>query len=123
MREHAQRHLASPDPVVGIQAKRMLALGLAHSTEAADKEAAIELYRSLAGDGSAEVSDAGNLATLLWETGRLQEAKTAVLGGIEKFSANRVDSLLEIGQRIIEATGDRNFRKQMASMAERGKRG
>jgi uncharacterized protein (DUF924 family) len=123
LREHAQRHLASPDPVVVIQARRMLALALAHSSEAVDREAAIALYRSLTETGSTDVSDAGIHATLLWEIGRLDEAKAAVLDGIGRFFANRVDSLLEVGQRIVEATGDRDFRSQMTSLAERGNRG
>jgi len=123
MREQARRHLDSPDLPVAIQAKRMLALGLAHSDEAADKQAAIELYRSLPQDASAEISDAGNLATLLIDVGRMDEAKAAVLGGIGKFPAKAVDYFFEIGQKIVEATGDRTFRKQMeAAIAERGKR-
>ncbi len=123
LRPHAQRHLASPDPTVAIQAKRMLALSLAHSDEAADKKTAIELYQSLVEDGSPEKTDAGNLAILLMETGKLAEAKTTVLGGIGKFPATGADYFLQIGQKIVEATGDRNFRKQMeAALAERGKR-
>ncbi len=122
LREHAQRHLDSPDRAVALQAKRMLALSLAHSDDAADKETAIALYRSLAGDESAESIDAGNLATLLIEAGELEEAKVAVIDGIGKFPA-KADYFSGIGQKIVEATGDRTFRKQMeAAVAERGKR-
>ena len=123
LREHAQRYVDSTDPAVAIQAKRMLALSLAHSYAASDKEAAVELYRSLAGDDSAEISDTGNLATLLIEEGHMDEAKAAVLGGIGKFAADRTDYFFQIGQKIVEATGDRNFRREMeGAIAERGKR-
>ncbi len=122
LREQAQRHLASPDPTVAIQARRMLALGLAHSDETADKEAAIKLYLSMTEDESAEISDFGILATLLIDARRMVEAKAVVFGGIAKFPANRADYFLQIGQRIVEATGDRIFREQMkAAIAERGR--
>jgi hypothetical protein len=121
LREHAQRHVDSPVPAVAIQAKRMLALSLAHSDVAADKKTAINLYQSLAGSDSAEISDVGNLATLLIEAGQMNEAKAAVLDGIGKFP-EKADYFFGIGQKIVEATGDRNFRKHMeAAITERGK--
>lgn len=123
LREQAQRHVDSCDPGVAIQAKRMLALSLGRSDEAADKETAVELYQSLAGAESGEISDTGNLATLLLEAGRMDEAKAAVLGGIRKFPA-KAAYFFEIGQKIVEATGDKDFRKQMEStIGERSKRG
>lgn len=119
--KQAERHVDSPNPAVAILAKRLLALSLANSDEAIDKEKAIKLYRSLAGAESAESHDAGNLATLLFEAGSLVEARTVVLEGIRKFQA-KADYFAEIGQKIVEATGDKDFRKQMeAAIAERGK--
>lgn len=121
LREQAERHLKSPVKSVAIQAKRMLALSLAHSSETDDKTAAIELYRSLVGDVPSEISDASNLAMLLIETGGFDEAKATVLKGIRTFALKQVDHLFEIGQRIVEATGDREFRgKMQAVIADRG---
>jgi 3',5'-cyclic AMP phosphodiesterase CpdA len=124
LREHAQRHLDSPDPGVASLAKRMLAFGLANSDEAADKAAAIEIYRSLVRDASDDIQDVGNLANLLMETGSIPDAKVAIIEGIRKFPVNRAGYLAEIGQKIVEATGDRGFREQMEdTIAERGKGG
>lgn len=121
LREHAQRHVDSLDPAAAIHAKRMLALGLAHSDEATDKETAIELYRSLSGDESTEFTDVGNLVTLLIDADGFDEAKAVVLDGIVKFPA-KADYYSEMGQRIVEATGDRLFRQQMeTALTERGK--
>jgi hypothetical protein len=121
LREQAQRHLDSSDLVIAILARRMLALSLANSGEAADKETAIGIYR-LAGAEAAEPSDAGNLATLLIDGGNYEEAKSVVFEGIKRFPA-KANYLSEIGQRIVEAKGDKDFREQMrAAIAERGKR-
>jgi hypothetical protein len=124
LREQAQRHVDSPDAAVATDAKRMLALSLASSPETTDKSAAIDLYQSLAQNDSLRTSDIGNLVTLLMEVGRVDEAKVVVLDGIKKSPAKQSDHLLQIGQRIVEATGDRTFRKQMeAAEGERGERG
>ena len=105
--------------MVALQAKRLLALSLANSDETVDKEAAIELYRSLTGAESAEPSDAGNLATLLFEASNLDDARTVVLLGIRKFPT-QADYFAAIGHKIVEATGDKDFRKQMeAAISER----
>ena len=119
--EQAQRHMDSPDPAIAILAKRMLALSLANSGEAADKETAGELYQSLNGAESAEFSDAGNLAILLIDSGKCEEAKSVVLEGIKRFPA-KADYFSGIGQTIVEAKGDKNFRERMkATIVERGK--
>jgi hypothetical protein len=126
LRDRAQRHIDSPNPAVAIHAKRMLALGLAHSEEAVDKKMAIEICRLLTKDQSTEFTDAGHLAILLMEVmsnDSLEEAKAVVLNAISKFPL-KADYYVEIGQRIVEATGDKNFRRQLDSaVAERGKRG
>ena len=71
-------------------------------------------------------TDAGNLAILLMEVmgnDSLEEAKAVVLKGISNFPL-KADYYVEIGQRIVEATGDKNFRQQLESaVAERGKSG
>jgi hypothetical protein len=112
--EQAERHIDSSNSVIALRAKRMLALALAHSAEVEDHRKAISLYRSLNADSSAEFTDLGNLAKLLFETGDLNEAKNAVLDGMKRFPKS-AEYFLEIGQRIVEATGDRLFRKQIES--------
>lgn len=119
LHEQSLRHVDSPDPAVAILATRLLALSLANSPEADDKKTAIGLLRSLTEAESSESSDAGNLATLLFEASNFDEARTVVLEGIRKYSA-QADYFAAIGQKIVEATGDREFRKQMeAAISER----
>jgi predicted MPP superfamily phosphohydrolase len=126
LRDRSQRHTDSPDPTVAIHAKRMLALGLAHSDEATDKKAAIEIYRRLTEQTSTDFTDAGNLAILLMDGPKDEsraEAKALVLDGIRKYPI-KADYYYDIGQRIVEATGDRSFRQQIEILVkERGKRG
>lgn len=123
LREQAERHLDSPDRTVAIQAKRMLALSLAHSEEPADKATAIDLYRSMTKGDSLEASDAGNIATLLIEAESFEEAKAIVLNGIETFAAKATEYFFQIGLKIVETSGDRKFRKQLEEAAQaRGKR-
>lgn len=113
LREQAQRHTDSSDPRIALEAKRMLALALANSTEEIDKSAAIDLYQSLVVARAAKVSDLGNLALLLLDAGHTDQAKAIVLDGINRSPANQNDHLLQVGRRIVEASGDREFRKQM----------
>ena len=123
--DHAQRHADSPDPALAIHANRMLALGLAHSGEAVDRTKAIEIYRLLIAGESPEFSDGGNLATLLMDeadNNSIEEAKAVVLRGISSYPL-KADYYLQIGQRIVQATGDRDFRRQLDSaVGERGRR-
>jgi hypothetical protein len=121
LRAQAERHIDSTDQTVALQAKRMLALSLANSSEASDKSAALALYRSLSGEKNSEAIDTGNLATLLTEAGEFDDAKFAVLAGIEKF-AGKEEYFSQIGLRLVEATGDREFRKTMeAKIKARGR--
>jgi predicted phosphodiesterase len=112
--EQAQRHITSSNKIIALRAKRMLALAWAHSIEEEQHLKAISLYRSLNADSSAEFTDTGNLAKLLLETGDLTEAKSVVLDGMKRFPRS-AGYFLEIGQRIVEATGDRLFRKEIES--------
>lgn len=123
LREHAARQAESPDRAVAVQAKRMLALGLAQSTEDTDWATAADLYRSLAREGLAEPSDFCNLATVLLNVGSFEEAKVVLLDGMRKFETAASGGFHDIGLKIVEATGDREFRKQLeAAIAARGKR-
>jgi Calcineurin-like phosphoesterase len=118
LRAQAERHLDSTDGTLARQAKRMLALSFANSEKAADKAAATTLYRLLIQEGSAEVTDTGNLATLLIEASSFEEAQIAVLEGIEKFPGQAAGYLYQIGASIVEATGDKEFRKQLKAAVE-----
>lgn len=123
LRAQAERHADSPDPAVAIQAKRMLALSLANSTETVDKEAAAALYRSLLKEAHTEPSDAGNLVKLLIEARAFDEAQRVVMVGIEGNPANMAGYFRDIGLMIVEATGSREFRRQMdAALEARNKR-
>ncbi|MHB1606427.1 MAG: metallophosphoesterase family protein [Leptospirales bacterium] len=113
LRVQSERHLDSTDAELASKAKRFLALALSHSGEAAERARSISLYQSIVEEENAELSDVAILATLLIGTRRYEEAKHAVLGGIAKFP-DRGAAFSEIGQRIVEATEDREFRDQMA---------
>jgi predicted phosphodiesterase len=113
LRSQAERHIASADPAVAIQARRMFALALAQSREPSDKMEAIDQYESLVSDGSANVSDLAALALLLADAGRYDAAKAALQNGIRRFPPEESSGLVEIGLRIVEATGDREFRKEL----------
>jgi predicted phosphodiesterase len=123
LREQAKRHLQSADRSIAVQAKRMLALSLAHGEQVADRIAAAELYGSLMQEGAAEASDAGNFATLLIDLDNFEGAQKTVLDGIEKFPVKATDYFFQIGQKIVEATGSREFRRQLENAIKaKGKR-
>jgi len=115
LRDQAERHVTSADPAIAVHARRMMALSLAHSDEAADKAGAAVLYESLVEEGAAEPRDFGNLATLLMAADRFDEAKSVVLGGIGRFPSGAIEYFVEIGLRIVEATGDRAFREKLGT--------
>lgn len=122
LRAQAERHVDSTDGAVALQSKRMLALSIANSEETADKTTAIKIYRSFVQEGSSVATDVGNLTTLLIEVGKFEEAKSIVLSGIEKFPTKKA-YFFEIGSKIVGATGDREFRRQLEAAVEaRGKR-
>jgi hypothetical protein len=113
LREQATRHAEAKDAAIAIPAKRLLALSLAHSVDGADRDSAVAIYRALVADGTADRRDHGNLATLLIDSGRLDEARVAVLDGMERFPGEERDYFVSIGLRIVEATGDRAFREAL----------
>jgi predicted MPP superfamily phosphohydrolase len=124
LRVQAARHLNSTDPTLALHAKRLIALSLAHSTEASDKASAVAHYQSLIHEPTSRLTDNGNLANLLLEMERFDEAKSVILEGIEKFPPSAREYFSPIGLRIAEATGDRTFRQQLhAAIEARGKRG
>ena len=123
LREQAERHADSPSLPVALAARRMMALAFANGTERADKEAAITIYRALTEGDAPEPTDFGSLALLIAESGDAESAKVMVLRGIAACAAKATGYFLDIGHRIVEATGDRAFRNQLqAAIAERGRR-
>jgi hypothetical protein len=123
LRDQAERHANADDPPLALEAKRMLALALANSSEPADKDAAIALYRTLADSAPPDPTDAGNLATLLTERGAHDDAGEALLRGVAVCPPERLNYLAEIGYRIVEATGSREFRERLrVAIAGRGQR-
>jgi 3',5'-cyclic AMP phosphodiesterase CpdA len=117
LRDQAGRHVDSTEPILALKAIRMLALGLSHSAEAMDRDRAISLYQSVVTEESSEPADIAFLATLLSSAGKHDEAKRAVLTGIERFPGKGA-AFSEIGLRIVESTGDREFRKQIDTAVE-----
>lgn len=119
--KQARRHLENKDAPTQVQARRMLAFALAHSTEDSDWTEATRAYEALIHDGLAEAHDRANLAALLLDSGRSDEAKAVVLDAIAASSHEALELFNGIGQRIVSQTGDREFRKQLeAAIAERG---
>ena len=115
LRIQASRLLAVSDSSLAENASRSLALALAHSEGSQDRREAAKLYKSLLDTGRANPTDVVNLATLLFEIGDMDDAKTAVLIGVTRWPEAHAQ-LARIGQRIVEATGDRDFRDEL--MAE-----
>lgn len=119
--KQARRHLENPDAPTQVQARRMLAFALTHSTEDSDWSEATRAYEALIHDGLAEAHDRANLAALLLGSGRSDDAKAVVLDAIAASSHEALELFNGIGQQIVGQTGDREFRKQLeAAIAERG---
>lgn len=120
LREQASRHLESPDQTVVVQARRALALALAQGPDDVSRNAGVKHFENLLYDGLAGPQDRENLATLLLNLGRFDDAKAIVVEAIGVSPIENVRSLEGIGQRLVEQTGDREFRKQLeAVIAER----
>jgi hypothetical protein len=112
LQEQAARHIGAGDDELSQGATRFLALALSHSSGPHDKEKAISLYETVIAGKSAEPGDSAVLAALLSEAGRQDEAKKAVLAAIAKFP-DQSAAFSEIGQKLVEATGDRDFREKL----------
>ena len=118
LNEQAERHIESDDVTVAVKAKRMCALALANIAGTANKLKALEYYRALATSGEAEFNDARNLVVLLIDVERMEEAVHALFSGMRRFPANK-NALLDIGQIIVSATGDRQLRKRLEKESRR----
>ena len=117
LQEQASRHLASTDSLRAAQAKRFFALALANSEDSHHWREAAAVYKSLLATGLAQPTDAVNLATLLFEIGDMDDAKVAVLRGTTRWPEAGTQ-LRQVGQRIIEATADREFRDELMAGLE-----
>ena len=112
LKGQAERHLHSDDHSLATQATRMYALSLAKEGGSDNDIGAIESYRTLAASDCVEFDDVYNLAVLLTDGARFDEAVSVVFTGIELFSAQK-SAFLEIGQAIVRATGDRRLRRRL----------
>ena len=117
LREQAERHLAIDAPDITTKVRRYLALALANSLEHTDKIEAERLYRFLSLSDDVQFTDFGNLAILLLDQDRMDEAMGAVLEGIGVFPDKDM-YYLDIGQKIVEATGDQEWRLRLYSAIE-----
>jgi predicted phosphodiesterase len=121
LRDQAERQLGSPNPAVVAQARRMMALALAHGPDEADKREAIGQYRALIADGAAEASDRTRLVSLLHGLRKFDEAKQLVLESVAVSPPGALGAVIELGNRLVTETGDRAFRLDLE--AARKKRG
>jgi predicted phosphodiesterase len=123
LRFQSQRYLSSPDEAVSFGAKTMLAVALAHSDQAQDREVSVNLYKELYEDRRLDPTGISNFVTLLMDLERYGEAKAAILEGMQRMPQATVQ-LQELGQQLISQTGDRAFRDQLRAalnaMAPRG---
>jgi hypothetical protein len=121
LREQSGRQLASPNRAVVAQARRMMALALAHGSDVADRQEAIRQYRALITDGLAEGTDRASLILLLHSLGEVDGAKKLLLESLGVLPQEAVPALIEIGHRLVAETGDRHFRTELETA--QGKRG
>ena len=114
LRMQAERNLEIANPGVAAIAKRMLALCLAQSTEQIDCNRAIDLYKELTSSAEGKAEDWASLATLLADNGVHDQAKETVINAIKAFPQS-IYGFVEIGMKIVEATGDLDFREWLSS--------
>ena len=120
-RSLAERTIEVSEGESRVRVARALACCLARSTEECDKVRAVELYREVVASEPAEPSDWGALATLMTELTGYDEAMTAIRDGIERFP-DQSHGFVEIGMRLIQESGNREFRDWLLSQG-RGNQG
>ena len=108
-RDLAERTMDVSEGASRVRVSRILALCLARSTEESDKTRAVELYQQAMESEQAEPGDCGALATLMAELERCEEAKGVIRDGVRRFP-NQSEAFVEAGMRIVEVSGDRDFR-------------
>jgi hypothetical protein len=115
LRQHSARHLDSVKHDTSVLARRLLALSLSHSTDLGEIAKAADLLRVLLSSGDRSISDACIMASLLFNSGQVQEARSIVFAAIRDFDPAN-DALVEIGQRIVAATGDKELRDALRAV-------
>ena len=110
LREQAERSCKLNDAAAAAKGKRMLALCLRNSTECTDHERATKLYQELVASGEGVAEDWAVLATLQASDEDNIQAKDTVINAIKTFPQS-VDGYFEIGMKIVETTGDMDFRE------------
>ncbi|MGF1517457.1 MAG: metallophosphoesterase family protein [Nodosilinea sp.] len=112
LRQQAERYLANTDAEVAIVARRMMALAMSQSEHYKDRQQGAAIYKDLINEGNAKAADIAFQASLLLQLGNTDEAKEVVFTGIRCFP-EATNGYIAIGQKIVEATGDRNFRDKL----------
>ena len=111
-RNLAERTIDVSEGSSRVRIARILAQCLARSTEESDKARAVELYSAVVESEQADPGDWGALATLMTELKSFDEAKTVIRDGIRRFP-DQSQAFVEIGMRLVEASGDRDFRDSL----------
>ena len=111
-RNLAERNIDVSEGSSRVRIARILAQCLARSTEESDKARAVELYSEVVESEQADSGDWGALATLMTELKSFDEAKTVIRDGIRRFP-DQSQAFVEIGMRLVEASGDRDFRDSL----------
>ena len=113
----AERTIDVSEGVSRVKVARALALCLARSTETKDKTRAAELYGEVVDSEQGEPGDWGALATILAELDRCDEGKGVIRDGIRRFP-DRSRAFVEIGLRLVQVCGDRDFRNWLLQQGE-----
>jgi predicted phosphodiesterase len=119
LREQASRHLNSVRHDTAILAKRLLALSLSRSTESDDRATAVALLQELWNSNNRSIQDAHILSSLLFNDERVNEAGAVMLAALKEFDSN-AEALMELGQRIVAAGGDKDLRDALRSARSAG---
>ena len=109
LREVAERSCKLDEPSTAAKGQRILALCLARSSENSDRRFAAELYTNLIATPYGNEEDLAALATILTDEGEHGRAKETVLQGILAYPG-KLPAFVEIGMKIVSATGDIDFR-------------
>ena len=90
---------------------------LSRNTERDDRLRAINLYRDLTKSEYGEAKDWAVLATMMMDEGKHKEAMTVVREGVHEFP-EKINGFVEVGMKIVEATGDIEFRNELRMQLE-----
>ena len=108
-RSLAERTIDVSEGASRVRVARVLALCSARSTDECDKVRAVELYSEVVKSEQAKPGDWGALATLMTQLNRYDEAKAMIRDSIGRFP-DQSQAFVEIGMRLVQECGDRDFR-------------